>query len=264
MATKSQGATKGKVKQAKGAVKGSKELSVSDTSRLLEAIATGDTSAVDAVQLQELLARLGLKAVAAGVSERRSRIETQRRWLTARQLSEDELRALKELPEKVGRAPVIDAENPRSLSQSEIDEWMDETLVERQVEDILKGRHEARRATFFNMATFESGGDPYATAVYPSTLHGYKFVVTKQERGGDPDYSKLEELVSPDVWHSITDEVTVREVNEEKLAQALSDGRVPLDVFQEVVPAKTVVRVLKVEPLKAGDEVTRRINGQTG
>lgn len=223
---------------------------------LLKAIATGDASNVDLDLVKQLMDSLGLSVVAQGLSAvKGSRVEKRRRWMTATELSEEEIQTIKDLPEVLGKAPILTEEDNRAFTQTEIDAWMEETLVERPAEDIFKGRNEARRASFFNHASFLNDGDPYATGTYASPKHGYKFTVTKQERGGAPNLAGLEELLDAKTWNSITDEVTVRQVNEEKLQAAIGSGKLPLEAFAEVVPAPTIVRVLRVDPLKEGDPI---------
>lgn len=249
---------------------------------VLEAIASGDTSGLDPADLQAVMSTLGLKVVAKGIQEYRySRTDKRREWLEPKELSEDELVVFKSLPEKIGQGPIVPGSDPRDLTQAEIDLWMDETLVEREVEDDLKGRHEARRATFFNVATFRSQGpcaecggkgkqgrvecdncegsgrveDPFAEGTFSSMVHGHKFVVGSQERGGDPDWNRLEEVVDPDVWDSITEVVATRQVDEDKLLDAVTSGKITLEQYQEVIPPKTTVRVLRVVALKEGEAI---------
>lgn len=211
-------------------------------------------SKMDPSQLNELLAKGGYKIVAKGIAEEKtSRTAKVERWTRARELTPQEKELVADFGKLVGSGNTELAEGEK-LSQAEIDELMREELCRRDTEDIIKGRYDAIRATVFNHLTADKG-DELATGEVISMALGHKFVVGKQERGGVPDLAALELLVSPDIWDAITTEVTVREIDEDKLSQAMALGLIQPEVFAQVVPAKTVSRTFTVKPIKEGDEV---------
>lgn len=210
---------------------------------------------IDPTELSAMLAKGGYKLVAKGIAESKtSRTANMKRWTEARELSPQEKTLVADFGELVGSGNTDLAEGEK-LSQAEIDTLMKEELARRDTEDIIKGRYEAIRQTVFNHITAEKNGDEMATGEVISLMMGHKFVIGKQERGGQPDLAALELLVSPEVWEAITNEVTVREVDEDKLSKAMSLGLVPQEAFAQIVPPKTVSRTFTVKPLKDGDEV---------
>lgn len=250
-----------------------KDIAASEAGKALQQLLT-DNGAIDVQALNDLLASKGLKAVASGISEAKySRVEHQRKWLVAKDLTEDEAVLIKSLPDVLGSAPLPSEVEGRPLTQVEIDKVVGELQPLRQVEDIVKGRKEALRAIALNAVSAMNEDDPFATGTLASPTHGYKLVVTTAERGGEPNLAALEDMVESKVWDAITDQVVTRQVNEEKLAAALATCRecgkqqhtkavkhefwpmVSFEEFQAVVPEKTVSRVLNVRPLKPGDEV---------
>ena len=210
---------------------------------------------MDPAELNALLAKGGFKLVAKGIAEAKApRTAKVQRWTQARELSPEEKALVGDFGKLVGTGNTELSEGEK-LSQPEIDALMKEELCRRDTEDIIKGRYEAIRQTVFNHITAANNGDELATGEVISMNLGHKFVVGKQERGGQADLAALEMLVSPDVWQAITNEITVREVDEAKLSQAIGLGLVPQDVFQQIVPAKSVSRTFTVKPIKEGDEV---------
>lgn len=205
-------------------------------------------------ELNDLLAKGGYKLVAKGIAEEKSsRTAKVQRWSKARELTAEEKTLVSDFGKLVGSGNTELVEGEK-LSQSEIDELMKEELCRRDTEDIIKGRYDAIRQTVFNHVTADKG-DEFATGEVISMALGHKFVVGKQERGGVADLAALELLVTPEIWDAITSEVTVREVNEDKLTQAMALGLIPEEMFAQIVPAKTVSRTFTVKPLKDGDEV---------
>jgi len=227
---------------------------------LIKAIATGNTEGLALEDIKDLLVDMGMdvKLVAAGVAtERYSRIEKRRSWLTAKSVSKEEKALIKALPDKLGTAPtILSQDEAREFSQTEVDALVAEEVARRQTEDILKGRYDAIRATALNLVTFrDKDSDPFACGIISSPAIGYKLIVSKQERGGNVNYTALEGVVDSKVWNSITEEITTREVNEDKLANALSKGVITMEQFASIIPEKTTSRVLCVDPIKAGDDI---------
>lgn len=216
-----------------------------------------DNGAIDIQALNALLKDKGIKAVATGIQEaRESRVATQREWATVgRELTKEEKKIILKLPKVMGMAPAID--EPRKLTQEEIDEWAEELLIERQVADMLNGLKDRMRGTFINAAAAENDGDPLVPepVEFKSPLHGYKIVVSTSESSSDPDLSKLEEVVDPEVWNSITDTVETRVVNEQKLTQAIAEGKITMEQFIELVPDKKRWNVVSPKKMKAGEDL---------
>src|SRR3954463_8558119 len=91
---------------------------------LFKAIATGDTTHVDLDLVKEMMDALGLSVVAKGVrAVKGSRVEKRRHWMTATELSEEEIQTIKDLPEVVGKAPILTEEDNRALTHAELVEW---------------------------------------------------------------------------------------------------------------------------------------------
>lgn len=243
----------------------------------LKAIASGDKSAVDMTVVQEILSGLGLKAFAQGAAvERYSRKAKVEEYLHATELSEDDKLMVKRFAEAVGKTPVIQsAEEAADVNQATIDAIMETTLVTKPVQDIAKGQYERDRASILNLMTFrDPEQDPNATGTISSPVHGHKFVVSKSERVPEPNYAALEDVVDPEVWDDITDEIVVREVDEDRLALAMQtckhcpagkqhtakmkhdfEPKVTLEQFQAVIGEVSVSRRLLVQPLKEGDPI---------
>jgi uncharacterized protein (DUF2384 family) len=226
---------------------------------LINAIATGNTEGVDLSAVQDLLDALGMKAVAKGIQGvKTSRVEVQRRWLTATELSEDERKSIERLPEVIGSTPIFTSEEDvRDFTQAEVDSMVQEMDTMRPVQDIVEGRRQALRSTAFDIITLRNGDDPNATGDLSSPKHGKKITVGKQVRKGEPNYEALKQVVDEEVWKAIvSEEVTVTyKVDEEKLAEALGDGRVTLEQFAALVPEEKVSRVFSLKDLKEGDAV---------
>jgi hypothetical protein len=224
----------------------------------LAKIASGETDGLDMALVKEIMGQLGMKVVAKGVAEQKySRIEKRRQWLTATELSEEEQQIIKSLPETLGKAPTMLAEDEvRDFTQDEIDLVMEEELVLRPTEDMISGRKDALRTTVLNLVSFrDEDNDPFATATITSPKYGYKFDVTTSKRGGDADFSLLEDKVSAEVWESITDEVVTRVPNEEKINAAFQAGLISIEDFTAILTEPKVSRVLNIRPLKEGDEL---------
>jgi len=217
--------------------------------QLKEAIAAGD---IDLSQLQELLAAGGMKVVAKGSEDKYSRKAKQAKWESAKELDEDEKKTIAKLPEVLGSITPVEG---TVLSQAQVDTLAQEELVRRETEDIVKGRAAAIKATLINSLRASNPDEEYPVGDFASATTGYKFSIYNQERGGKADYAKLQEAVGEDVWAEITDEVTTRSINEEKLTKALAEGKVTLEQFSEAVPPKTVSQAWTFKPLKAGDDV---------
>lgn len=231
------------------------DLAKSQLANLTEMVRDGS---INATQLNEFLATIGIEGVVSDslVTTKRSRIETKRRWLTAKGLNDDELETIKNLPEVIGSATtILSEEEARILNVDEIDSLMEEELCRRHSEDILKGRYDAIRATILNHVTAQHPGEENAVGDVTSLKNGAKFVVGTQERGGNPDYSALEEVVGPEIWEEITAEVVTREVDEEKLLAAMMAGKISVDDYAKIIPDKQVIRTLTVRQLKAGDKI---------
>lgn len=217
-----------------------------------------DNGAIDVDALNKLLATKGIKAVARGIQdERYSRVDQQRAWATeGKELSPEERTTIQRLPEVIGKAPAITSEESiRPLTQDEIDLWAEETLIERQSTDILKGLNERRRSTFFNVASYLHDDDPLATHTFTSAKHALKFVVGKSGSSPEPDYSALEGVLDEETWNDITDEVLVRQVNEDKLSKALDNGTITMQQFADLVAPRKEWRTLRVDSLKEGENL---------
>lgn len=247
-------ATKTKAKKTSGDI----ELS-EDKQALIQAIATGNTEGVSLDALHELLDSMGLKGVAKGVQgAKTSRIEKVRRWLTATELDPEEKATIEKLPEIIGKAPIITSEDEvRDFKQPEIDLMVEEMVTLRPTEDIIEGRRQAIRSTTFNLVTLRNGDDPYAVGDLVSTKFNKKLSVTKQVRKGEPNYEALKAVLPDKVWKAIvTEEVTVSyKVDEEKLTQALGEGKVTMEQFASLIPEEKTSRVFSLKDLKEGEAV---------
>lgn len=192
--------------------------------------------------------------VAAEKSERlSSRTAEVSRWERARELTPEEQERIETLTAIIGKGNTDLAVNEQ-LSQAEIDLLMREEISRRSTENIIKGRYNAIRRAILNHLSAMNKGDEFATGKVLSVATGYLFDVTKTERGGSEDLSLLEGVVTPDVWDMITDEVKVREVNEDKLAIALDKGIITKEQFLSAFPPKTVSRNFTIKPIKEDEE----------
>lgn len=206
---------------------------------------------------KELLNELGVAVVAKGIAEAKySRKAAAERWASGNtELSTEERTNIETLPKVIGTGVTFSKpEDVRDLTQDEIDALMEEELVRRQTEDVLKGRYDAIRQSVIGVARLRTDEDFPKTSI-ASLKHGKKFTLTFTEKVRQPDFSALQDMVDEKVWASITDEVVVREVNEELLAKALDNGTITMEQYIAIVPEKTVTPVFSVRDLKAGDEV---------
>lgn len=206
---------------------------------------------------KDLLNELGIAVVAKGIAEAKySRKAAAERWASgATELSTDERKDVETLPKVIGSGVTFATEEEvRDLTQDEIDNLMEEELIRRRSEDILKGRYAAIRQSIIGLARLRSN-EQFPKMAFASLKHGKKFALTFTEKVKSPDYDSLQEVVSPDLWADITDEVVTREVNQEKLLKALSDNKITMEQYFAIVPEKTVTPVLSVRDLKDGDEV---------
>lgn len=208
-------------------------------------------------QNKDLLNELGVTVVAKGIAEAKySRKAAAERWASgATELSTEERTDVETLPQVIGTGVTFATEaDVRDLTQDEIDALMEEELIRRRTEDILKGRYAAIRQSVIEVARLRTD-EEFPKTTIASLKHGKKFTVTFTEKVKQPDFEQLQDLISPDVWANITDEVVVREVNPEKLLKALADDTITMEQYAAIVPEKTVTPVLSVRDLKAGDEV---------
>lgn len=222
-----------------------------------------DNGALDVESLNKLLEKGGLKLVATGIKEARAtRTSKRAEWAEeGRQLTKEERSLIRKLPTVIGSAPILTED--RDLTPEEVDLWMEEIIVETEILDILNARWEhAARPSFLKATAAGNEGDPVlpdgTRKEFKSHKVGFKVVVTKSGRSGEPDYSKLEKVLDEDVWEEITDaEVSVtRTVNEEKLVEALRDGKVTMEQFAALVPEKQEWPVVShPKPIKPGEEV---------
>ena len=123
--------------------------------------------------------------------------------------------------------------------------------------DILDGLKQRMRGTFINATAATNDGNPLVSdpVEFKSPKHGYKVVVSTSQSAGDPDFSKLKEILPAEVWESITDEVITREINEEKVSQAIADGKITMEQFVELVPDKKRWNVVSPKKMKEGEEL---------
>lgn len=175
------------------------------------------------------------------------------RWETARELAPEERERFETLTDIIGKGNT-ELTKMEQLSQSEIDLLMREEIARRSTENIIKGRYNAIRRAILNHLTAQNKGDEFATGQVESPANGFYFDVTKSERGGNEDLNLLEGVVAPDVWNMITDEVTMREVNEDKLAIALDKGIITKEQFISAFPPKTITRNFTIRPIKEDEE----------
>lgn len=194
------------------------------------------------------------KIAASEKSERlSSRTAEVARWERARELMPEEKERIDTLTAIIGKGNTELAIDEQ-LSQAEIDLLMMEEISRRSTENIIKGRYNAIRRAILNHVSAMNGGDQFATGQVISAANGYLFDITKTERGGSEDLNLLENVVTPEVWSMITDEITVREVNEDKLAVALNNGIVTKEQFLSAFPPKTVSRNFTIKPIKEDEE----------
>lgn len=208
-------------------------------------------------QNKDLLNELGVTVVAKGIAEAKySRKAAAERWASgATELSTEERHDVETLPQVIGKGVTFATkEDVRDLTQDEIDALMEEELIRRRTEDILKGRYAAIRQAVIEVARVRTD-EEFPKTTIASLKHGKKFTLTFTEKVKQPDFEDLQELISPEVWADITDEVIVREVNADKLLKALADDTITMEQYAAIVPEKTVTPVLSVRELKAGDEV---------
>lgn len=231
-----------------------------DVKAILEAISSGDTSSVPLDAVKSLVDSLGLAVVSKGISESKERISRKSevvKYAEVDKLDKEDLKAIREFAKAVEKAPIIDAIEPRALTQDEKDALIEVELVRRKVEDINKGLYARDRSTGLNHLTFINDGDPYAVGEIVSVKHGHKATVHNTERVGVPNYAALKEVVDEDVWKEIVSEevTTTYTVDETKVAQAMAEGKITLEQFAALVPEKKISRVFSVKALKPGDEV---------
>lgn len=216
--------------------------------------------------LDKFLARLSSaegKSIAEATSSRivsaergeklSSRTAEVSRWEHERELTSDDEARLDTLVSIIGKGNT-DLVKGEELSQSEIDLLMQEEIVRRSTENIIKGRYNAIRRTILAHLTALKGGDEFAVGQVMSPSTGYYFDVSKTERGGSEDLNLLEAVVDADVWQMITDEVISREVNEDKLEVALNNGIITKEQFLAAFPPKTVSRNFTIRPIKGDEE----------
>lgn len=206
---------------------------------------------------KDLLNELGVAVVSKGIAEAKySRKAAAERWASGNtELSKDERKDVAALPKVIGSGVTFaDESEVRDLTQDEIDALMEEELVRRRSEDILKGRYAAIRQSIIEVARLRTD-EEYPKTSIASLKHGKKFALTFTEKVKQPDFESLRDVVTPDVWTDITDEVVTREVNADKLLKALSENKITMEQYFAIVPEKTVTPVLSVRDLKAGDEV---------
>lgn len=215
-------------------------------------------------QFGKLLARLpGGGDIAAAHSARlvsserteklSSRTAEVSRWERERELTPEDREHIETMTAIIG-AGNTDLAKEEELSQAEIDLLMREEIARRSTENILKGRYNAIRRAVLNHLTALKKGDEFATGKILSPANGYYFDVTKTERGGSEDLNLLVNVVSPEVWDMITDEVVSREVNEDKLEVALNNGIISPEEFISAFPPKTVSRNFTIRPIKEDEE----------
>lgn len=216
-----------------------------------------DNGAIDEAALAKLVADEGFRAAWSGLQEARyTRVGKSSEWATGdHELTKEEEAVIRQLPEVMGMAPSITDDDPRALTDEEVDLWAEEVIIERQVIDMLEGLKKRMRSTFINATAFLNDGDPLVGHEFKSPKNGYKIVVSKSGRAGDPDFSKLEGVVAPEVWEAITDEEVIvsRTVNEEKLNQAFKEGKISMQHFIELIPEKKEWPVVTPKVMKDGD-----------
>jgi ribosomal protein S13 len=196
---------------------------------------------------------MGLSVVAKGVSEAKSRVVRKDevvKYSKATQLDKEDLKAIREFAKSVDKAPVI--EDPRALTLEEQEAWIEVEVNRRKVEDINEGLKDRDRSALFNHFSFTTG-DPYAEGTIVSLKHGMKGVAYNSERTGKPNYEALKDVLPEEVWKEIVN--VTYEVDEEKIAQAMVEGKITMDQFSALVPEKKIIRNFTVKPLKEGDSV---------
>lgn len=135
-----------------------------------------------------------------------SRKEKVNSWLAPRDLSYEEVCLLESLPGTIGLASFPD--EPRGLTPSEIDLFVQEIVALREAQDILEGRHKAIRGAVFSAMTqdaIKTGlADPeHVSWDYISVDRAKKLSRTKTGGKASVDPDKLREVLPDELFHRI-------------------------------------------------------------
>ena len=210
---------------------------------------------LDVEAMQKVLAEHGLKAVAEGVKEAKSIRKAQKeRWetATAEDMTDEEKQTLTRIVDVLGAAPT--GKDVLTITQADIDLFVEEAVSVKDADDMYEGRLKAIKAAIINYNLSKSE-DADGTGVVASVKHGKKIVIQNMDKTPAADYKALADVVPASVWDSITSEVTTREVDTEKLEQAIGAGTVTLEQIAAIQPEPRIFKTMVVRNLKKGDDI---------
>lgn len=194
-------------------------------------------------------------------------------WAVPRQLTDLERGKIVSLASQVGLSALPD--EPRDLTQDEIDSLAIEARVCRDSQDVVDGRYEAIRTTVFNALNVrnEDEAEPeFVAAELYSPDNGIKFV--REIRGGKPiiNWLDLDGIVSPKVWDKIARRQVVVTttyagkkvigtpetyeqwyVDEDAALACIQSGEITLDQIAEVTTFSKKTAAFHVKDMKEVD-----------
>lgn len=220
-------------------------------SQLAELKAMADRGELSLDDIQDFLATLKPDKIAKGLNKAKlSRTARRTHYEAVQEVDLKDRANLEKFPGILEKGPRILAEQEaRELSPQEYRDLMEVVLCVRDVQDVANGAAQGIRATIVNSA-IQGSGEPYPKVEIPVEELGHKFVVNRQERGASFNPEALKETIAPNVWKKITKAKTVRVVDEEALADALINGDITMEQYQQAFGEASISHTFRVDELK--------------
>ena len=175
-----------------------------------------------------------------------SRTKLRQKFAQMKDLSQEDLDTFNHLFEVFG---ITSTENVFPLNEEEIDSLADEVVSIRSVQDMLSGRESALRSYIFDVVNLNLSDPETQSGYLVSPEMGVK--LSKEVSGGKPslDVEKLKEILSPEEFRSITNEIGINKVINYPNGKSETSYSVEYEVNEDALQDELVKGNIGVEQL---------------